>query len=461
MLRYKANLPTGEGAPCDSEATAASSSEGHLQKAWKKQNTQQEEEIKEKGKDYKASVGIEEKHAGPQQSQSQTVLMLCFSEDQSFSKTPFGDNQNVSGDKHSLLDSAHPEQSDTKEMNEVSKVTEQSGSDVLSFEDDERFDDSSSMEEEIEPSTDEELRLWRYPQHKELNIADRQEDVNAKDEKEALVSPRDEKKSGRRVVADSDHSNTQGDDFGLSTVSAEISGSSELQKDEKDGQEAGDVELDVSECFNESVRYKSPLNRDQENVESNNGCDEEAAIEDTAKHTEERTHLDDVWQQSKQIQTVNIKEEDMDLDSGRTGPNTNVKEIEASPFSDVALVVEETQSEHTDVESEAQDVAQLETKTYAGPLDGDTHGAAQSVTEAQASAHLLETEEMEEEAEHGGKRVRDGITEEETCKAEGRDISKKVTFVLEPELINDETNCSVESRTETSTSGEKMSNWAA
>lgn len=428
---------------------------------WKKLNTHQDGEVI--GKDYQASVGIEEEHAGPQQPESQTVLMLSFSEDQSFSKTSFGENQNVSGDEHSLLDSTHPEELDMKEIYEVSKVTEQSVSEMLSLEDDEKIDDSSSMEEEIEPSTDEELRLWRYPQHnvykdEELNIADRQEGMHANEE-EALPLSRVEAESGGHVVADNDHSDTQGDEFDVSTFSAEISGSPELQEDEKVGQEADEVESDVK-CLDDSLIDQSPLNRDQENLELFKGCDEGAATEDTntfttrqdQKHTEESTHIDGVWQYSKESQTVNIKEEDMDLESVRTAPNTKVKEMEVSSFSDVAQVLKDTQTGNTDVERKDEDVAQLETKTYVEPSDIDTHVAAQSVTEAKTSEHMLETEEMEQEAVDEGKGVKHGLTEE-THRAEGRESSKKVTFILEPELIND-TNNSVESRTETSTSGE-------
>lgn len=454
ILRYETNLPTGEGALCDSEAPTASSSEEQLQMEWKKQNTHQDGEVMERGKDYKASVGNEEEHAGPQQPESQTVLILSFSEDQSFSKTSFGENQNVSGDEHSLLDSTHPE-SNMEEICEVSKVTEQSGSELLSLEDDEKIDDSSSMEEGIEPSTDEELRLWRYPQHnvykdEELNIADRQE--GTKDEEEALTLSRVEKESGGHVVNDSDHSDTQGGDFDLSNVSVEIG-----LEDDKAGPEADEFESDVK-CVDDSMKDQSPLNRDQENIESYKGCNEGAATEDTdtfttrqdQKQTEEHTHVDDVCQHSKEIQTVNIKEEDMDLESVRTGPNSTEKQMEASPFSDVTRVLKETQTGHTDVQRKAEVVAQLDTKTYA---DIDAHGAAQSVTEAQTSEHILETEEMEQEAVDEGKSVTDGLTEEETHKAEGRESSKKVTFILEPELIND-TNNSAESRTETSTSGE-------
>ncbi|XP_044049714.1 anillin isoform X8 [Siniperca chuatsi] len=84
---------TGERAPSDSEAPAASgefenSNEGQLQMEWKEQNTHQGEEVREE-KEHKASVGNEEMQLGSQQPQTQTVLKLSFSEDQSFSRAPF------------------------------------------------------------------------------------------------------------------------------------------------------------------------------------------------------------------------------------------------------------------------------------------------------------------------------------------------------------------------------------
>lgn len=458
VLRFKTNFPTGEGAPCDSEAPAASSSEGQLQMEWKKQNTLQVKEVKEKGKDYKASIGNEKEHGGSQQQESQPVMMLSFSEDQSFSKASYVENQNVSGDEQGLLDFTQPGESDMKETCEVSKVTEQSSSDMLSLEEDEKINDSSYGEEDIEPSSDEELRLWRYPQHKvyqekELNIAERQEGVCSKDEEEALVLSRDEMKRGGHIVDDSDPSAIQGSECYLTNVSADIAGSSALQEDEKLSRETD--EFQSEKCLDDSVEYQSALNRDQENMESYKGCYEGEAKEDIdilttrqdQKNTKECTHVDDVCQQSKEIQTVNIKEEDMDLDSTGTVLNSRVKVTEASPCSDVAQVAKETQTGHIDVQSSAEDVAQLKARAYAEPLDIDTHDAPS------APVHLLETEEKGQEAVDVKEDVTHGPTEE-THKAEGRESSKKVTFILEPELINDETNNSVESRTETSTSGE-------
>lgn len=460
-LRYETNLPTGKGTPCDSEDPAASSSEGQLQMEWKKQNNRQDEEVGEKGKDYKASAGKEQEHAGSQQPESQTVLKLSFSEDQSFSKTSFSENQNMSDDEQSSLDSTHPEELDMKEACELSKVTEQSGSGMLSLEEDEKIDDSLYGEEEIEPSTDEELRLWRYPHHKEEEsiIPDRQEDVCAKDEEGALVLCSVEKERGGCVVDDSDPSDIQDGECYLSNVSAEITGSSGLQEDETLRRETEESESE--KCLNDSVNDQCPLNRDQENTESYEGCYSGAATEDInifttrqdKKNTEGCTHVADVCQHSKEIQTVKIEEEDMDLESVRTGPNSRMKVTEASAFSDVAQVLKETQTGHTDVQRNTEDVARLEAKAYTEPLDTDKHDAAQSVKETQASEHILETEEMEQEAADERQDGTDELTEE-THKAGGREGSKKVTFILEPKLINDETNNSVESRTETSTSGE-------
>ncbi|XP_039989192.1 anillin isoform X6 [Xiphias gladius] len=84
---------TGGRAPCDSEAPTASvehetSSEGQLRMEGKEQNTHQGEELM-KDKHRRASAGNEEEQLGSQEPETQTLLKLSFSEDQSFSKTSY------------------------------------------------------------------------------------------------------------------------------------------------------------------------------------------------------------------------------------------------------------------------------------------------------------------------------------------------------------------------------------
>nr|XP_020441329.1 uncharacterized protein LOC109951266 isoform X3 [Monopterus albus] len=394
---------TGEMAPCVFEAPPASvelesSREGQLQMELKNQNTHQGQEVREK-KDHKASVGNEEDHVGSQQPESQTILKLSFGED-----------QNVSGDEQSLLEPTCPEELNVKETSEVSEVTEQSDS--------ERFEkiDSSYGEEEIEPSTDEEMRLWRYPQSKVYT----QGDSTAEEQKKCVCAEEEEM----------------------------ITCSSELHEDEKPRPEKGKYELEC--CIDDAVKGQSTLRRDQGNIESCKGYHEGEttgdinafAIRREQKNTEGCTYKGDICQESTEIQAVTIKE-DMDLESDRTGPTT-VKQMGVSPFANVG---------YTDLQGNIKNVAQA----YAKPVDTDTQDAALSLTGVQMSECHLEREKEAVDERQG---ITDGQTED-PYKAEGREGSKKVTFILEPELIGDvflaETNTSMKSRAESSMSDVELS----
>lgn len=415
------------------------SNEGQLQMEWTEQNTHQDEEVREE-------------QLGSQQSQIHTVLKLSFGEDQSFSRAPFGDDQNMSalpaGDEQSLLESAYPEE----ETGEVSKVAEQEGSEVFSFEEVGKIDGYSYSEEDIEPSTDEELRLWTYPQDKvgkkrESIIAEEQEKaVCAKEEEGESYLSTLEKVEGGDVADSSEPSDNQDGERYLGNVSAAFTDSSEMQDDEKPRPEEDKLE--------------STLNRDKGNRESCEGCHEGAVTGDVDVFTIKQdqkdikgcTHKDDVYQQSE-VLTVSIKEEDMDLESDSRGLNSREKEREAFPFADV------TQTEYPELETNLEDVAKPKVETQAESSDIDGSDGAQCLPEVQVSSHLLETEEMEQDADAVDNRqgVVDGLREK-TQRAEGGESTKKVTFILEPELINDstlsETNTSMESRAETSMSGE-------
>lgn len=297
------------------------------------------------------------------QPQTQTVLKLSFSEDQSFSKA---------ADEQSSQESTPAEASNMKETVEVSRVSEQGRSEVFSFDE---VDASSYSEEAIEPSTDEEFRSWRYPQDKVCReegsvIAEEQGEENEGEEKEK-----------RGSVADHSEPSDMQDGECL------IAGSSELQDDEKLRPEK--VEEDITEDID-----IFPIKQDQKDTE---GC----------------SHDDDD-----------------DVESERRSPDSRVKE-----------------TGYTELEINIEDVAKAE-------IESSDIDRAQSFNEVQVSDHLLEDEEMEQDAVN----ERQGVTEE-THKAEGGESSKKVTFILEPELINDSTlseaSTSMESRAETpSVSGE-------
>lgn len=466
MLRYETTSSTGKRAPSDTDTPAASvelekSNEGQLQMQWKEENTHQGGEVREE-KEHKASFGNE----ASQQSQTQTVLKLSFSEDQSFSSAPFGGDHNVSelptGDEQSLLESTHPEESDMEETGEVSKVTEQGRSEVFSFEE---INGYSYSEEDIEPSTDEELRLWRYPQDKVCNeeesiIAEEQEeDVCVKEEEGDLESSRVEKEEGGSVADGIGHPDIQDYECYLAYVSAEIAGSSEVQEDEKPRAEKDKLE---SESFlNDPVKDQSAL--DQGNVESCKGCYEGALTGDMDTFTKKQdqkdiercTHENEICQQPNESLTVNIKENG-DLESDRKGPDGRVKQTEESHLADVALALKETQTEDTELEINIEDIAKPKVETRAESSGIDGSDVAQCLTKGQVSDHLLE--DIEQDAVNERQGVVEGLTGE-THKAEGGENSKKVTFILEPELINDstlsESNTSMESTAETRMSGEK------
>ncbi|XP_075931549.1 anillin, actin binding protein 2 isoform X5 [Anarhichas minor] len=421
---------TGERAPSDSEAPVGldSTNKEQLHTGWKEQNPHQGDEVHEE-------EGIEDKQQGTQQ--PQTVLKLSFSEDQSFSKAPFSENQNVSElptvDEQSSLESAHAEESDKTETVDVSIVTEQGGSEVFSPEE---RDGSSYSEEGIEPSTDEELRLWRYPQDEEESIVagEQEEYVCVKEEERELESSRVEKVKHGCVADHSEPSDIREGECYLGDVSAEMGGSSEMQEDEKPRPE-------LQRCLDESVKHPSSSSRDIENMESCGGLHEDTEdvdifiIKPNQKDTGGCSQRDDVCQQSNEIQTVFIKGDNMDLESDRSGRE---KLMEASGLT-------ETQTRYTELERNIKHIAKRQDESSAtGGKD-----RAQSLTEFQVSDHLLETEQMEQDTVDG----RQGVVET-LC-------SKKVTFILEPELINDSTlseaNTSTESRTEPETDAELSS----
>ncbi|KAM9854734.1 anillin, actin binding protein 2 [Aulostomus maculatus] len=154
---YKSSLAT------TASVGVESSNQGQLQMEWEEENTGQAEEVRE-NRENNPSVGNEEQQPSFHQPEAQSVLQLSFSEDASFSKAPGVVDLNESelpvGDERTLMEWAHSDESTVKETGRVSRVTDQAGP----VEDDEGRADSSYDEDVIEPSTDEELRLWRYPE---------------------------------------------------------------------------------------------------------------------------------------------------------------------------------------------------------------------------------------------------------------------------------------------------------
>lgn len=402
VLTCKPNLSTGERAP-----PAVSSSETQLQMEEKKTT-----EV------HKASVGNEDDCVG--QPESRAKITLSFSEDQNFSQTSLETNPNESGNEKSVIGSNHPEK-------EGEDQTEQRDSEMLLNENDEKTNNLLHSEDEIEPSTDEELRLWRYPQCKVHNEEDSAvAEASGSVCVEEVESPRVDLEQTSHV-GDSGPSDIQAGEVNLDNASAEVAGSSGAQEDEKLKSEAETFESE--HCLDQSQ-----LNDNKVNMESCEGSHEGAATEDTdvlttrqeEKNTEGCSQMDDVGPFSKAIQTEDVNEEYMDVESVPISP---VNEMGAPLFS------EATQRGSTGTEEDDDE-------------DEVSVDLAQSVTDAQTSEQCLETEEMDQGAT--------GVRNEEADKAEGKEASKKVTFILEPELIVESKSNSAE------TSGEScVSTWAA
>ncbi|XP_071059528.1 anillin, actin binding protein 2 isoform X3 [Pseudochaenichthys georgianus] len=355
---------------CEGSLELGNSIEGQMHMEWMEQN---------------ADDGVrEEKEQKSSAAQTGTVLNLSFSEDQSFSKAPLGEEriELPSGKEQGLLESTHSEESNMKEPVEDSIVITQGRSG--SFEE----IDSSYSEEGIEPSTDEELRSWSYPQEKVCNeeesirAAEQEKCVCVKEQESHCESPIMEKEKMDSVADQSELSDIQHGECYLVDVSAEMPGSSKTKEDEKPRPEEDEEQGNMESCEGavaEDIHIFTTKQNQQDTGES--------------------TSTDDICQKSKEIRAANVKEEDLDVDS--------YKRVPTSAF-------------------------------------------AQGLSEVQVSDHLLET----------GQGVVDGPSEQ-THKAEGGDNSKKVTFILEPELIHDSTvseeNTSMESRAEAGSDAELSS----
>jgi len=305
-------------------------------------------------------------------------------------------------DKQSVLKSTSLDESEVEEAAEVSKLSEDDACEVFTFDEDEILGDSSCGDEaEIEPSTDEESKMWRYPQgsvyKNEESIVDKEQEVCTK---EALESSKLDKEAGGTFT----HHDK--------AVSDETAGSPERQGDEKARAESEDV----------SVKEESVSEGDRGTVESGDGCHESKPTGGVEKHEQERVGCTDGYDAFEQSQT---------------GQALSIK--------GVAEALKESQTENTDHERNIEDVAELSGEAEGAPSDSDGHDGAQSLTAIEASDS------------DGRQGVLDGQTHE-TQEKEGRKSSKKVTFVLEPELINSsafsESDASMESRAETSLSGE-------
>ncbi|KAK5617879.1 hypothetical protein CRENBAI_025328 [Crenichthys baileyi] len=178
----------GNGAPSD--APGASTELRLTSEGQKESISHGEEDGTEK--ELKTVILNKEEQPGSHHPEAQTVLKLSFSEEHSLSELH-------AADKNSFLQSTLLDESNAKETSHVSIVTEEERSEVFTFDVDETMEGSTYGEEEIEPSTDEELRVWRYPQQNVLfdeEAISEKKEVFTKENEEDMEVTREGKEKG-------------------------------------------------------------------------------------------------------------------------------------------------------------------------------------------------------------------------------------------------------------------------
>lgn len=375
---YVTTFSTGKSTSCDTPAVSISLENRDGQVEGKEKHTCQEAEVRAEEKLQASCSSEASRHL-----RSQAVLKLSFSEDQSFSGAQSSGELNASelptGDEQSLSEVPHPDESDMMETGEADESV-QDTSEAASCE---NITPCSCSEDEIEPSTDEELRLWRYPQGKvwdeeksELRLEERKD--GAVGEEADLESTRAEnhKESDR-------HPDSRADECRAAGGLTEITGSSETQEEDAPGDE----------------RSRS----DYPAASSGGGAG--------------TAHSNDTRQPASESSLP------------RVGKNLSVGGVAAK----------RDQQDETEEQEVQQRVAQGD-----DDVELEHGGQTQRLPEVQVPGPRSEGDVLSEE--------QDGVEElaEGSVKAQGGESSKKVTFVLEPELIGD-------SAAETHSSGERKS----
>lgn len=410
---------TGKSIPCDSDAPAASvlpenCNDAQLQMEMKEESSCYDEEVREQEK-CKTSFSNEVS----QHLKSQTVLKLSFSEDQSFSGAHLSGDLNVSelpsGNEQSLLDLSHPEVSNMGESGEVDKNPDQDRSEMSC----ENMTGYSYSEEEIEPSTDEELRLWRYPRGK---VCNEEESVRVEEKKDDIKEGETDLESSRaeNEKGANEHPGMWDGECHLAYASAVIVSPSEMQEDKTPREER-----DKSES--ESCLGYPPPNRDHSNDEPCKECYEDALLGDGGTNTEKQEHKDiercacsdDTGQQANESPMLNV-EEVQNLQSDSKGLVKDAQEEE------MVESQRNAQGDNAELGINTEDVGGREASSL---IDGSDE--AQYMGKVQGLGQLFVEEALNEEQE----RVEEPT--EETVKPQGGESSKKVTFILEPELIVD------------------------
>ncbi|MED6248709.1 hypothetical protein ATANTOWER_003890, partial [Ataeniobius toweri] len=265
ILTSVAKTPSGYlmGNGASSDATGASTELRLTSESQKESISHGEEDGTEK--ELKTVILNKEEQPGSHHPEGQTVLKLSFSEEHSLSELH-------AADKNSFLQSTLLDESNAKETSHVSIVTEEERSEVFTFNDDETMEGSTYGEEEIEPSTDEELRVWRYPQRKvsvdEEAISEKKE-VFTKDNEEDLEVTREGKENG------SSFTNNVAPDLDVSNKTAGFFKQQEDENIRPEEESEGDNGVDDSlkrksalqdEALREKSSYNAVYERNAENV---------------------------------------------------------------------------------------------------------------------------------------------------------------------------------------------------
>lgn len=384
---YMATFPTGKKA-CDRPAVSVSikNYDGLIER--KEKCTCQEREVGAEEK-LQASCSSEVSH----HLRGQTVIKLSFSEDQSFSGGHSNGELNASGlqmgDEQSLSEVTHP---DTSGVMETEGDSVRDASDVASCE---NITPCSCSEDEIEPLTDEELRLWQYPQGQ----------VWGEEEEEEELRLEGERKDGA-AEAETDLESTRAENHKESD-----------QHQDTGAEECLAVGLSMSEVTvsSEAQEEDSPVEDNSELVQlaafsANQLSDERSGDAGTVAVTQALQVPD------RRARSHDTSQPQSERSSPRVGEDLSVSRVPAKP----------------DQQDEAQKEEVVVLQGFAqGDSEVDVQLAGETQPEVQGLSPRSEGDPLKEEQDSVEEQV------EESIKLQGGEGSKKVTFVLEPELIGD------------------------
>lgn len=446
----------------------------------------------------------------------------CHIEQQSTAESPIGVEQKIPEDSESAANMGS-ESSPEEEIEE------------------------SDNEEAMEPSTDEELRRWRYPGHRELggeesSIAQEEEDTECTEGGQGERGFCVVKNEKKRDVADHiEPSEVQGRECCMGIVHAGVSRSvkaQEHQEDVESGSEQGQTRSEISSSVpsvQDQRAVGQPTNdRGQGDLENHEADAEQTGelnphtaiqdpeqqeLEETIESSSRREQIESEKSSSPRSvphqalidphtakqdhnvfeprtvdqhplsQTGNIKQEnigeDYEMGEEQTGQPCIADVVEFVMETqreddprhielyinevDTAQTIINTQiskgDEQKDIEPNREDVVQavmeIQASTEDNPADTEHHRNYITETLTDHREAGGETEPHAAGKEQGDVEVWIGeVQMGQAHQSEGRGVLKKVTFILEPELINDsavsEMDTSSESRGETSVSGERI-----